>query len=114
MGTHALDVTVRSALLEAEIATLKDTLAARERRIQLLEEALRYLKSERYGASREQLGAAPGQRGLFNEVEVLAELAEVTGVEPPLTATPPMPRPRVLHPYHAGCSKAVEFRQAGL
>lgn len=88
MGTHALDVTVRSALLEAEIATLKDTLAARERRIQLLEEALRYLKSERYGASREQLGAAPGQRGLFNEVEVLAELAEVTGVEPPLTATP--------------------------
>jgi uncharacterized coiled-coil protein SlyX len=72
MGTNPLDAPVRSALLEAEIATLKETLAARERRIQLLEEALRYLKAERYGASREQLATAPGQRGLFNEVEVLA------------------------------------------
>jgi transposase len=48
----------------------------------------RCLKAERYGASREQLGAAPAQRGLFNEVEVLAELGEVSGVEPPLSATP--------------------------
>lgn len=87
-STNPLDATIRSALLEAENAALKDALAARERRIQLLEEALRWLKADRYGASREQLATAPGQRGLFNEVEALAELAEVSGVEPPLTATP--------------------------
>lgn len=40
---------------QAENAALKETLAARERRIRLLEEALRWLKAERYGASRERL-----------------------------------------------------------
>ncbi|MDY0068125.1 MAG: IS66 family transposase [Steroidobacteraceae bacterium] len=87
-GTNPIDAPPRGALLEAENAALKDLLAARERRIRLLEEALRWLKAERYGASRERLDATPAQRGLFNEVEVLAELAEVTGLEPPLTATP--------------------------
>jgi len=87
-STTSLDATLRSARLGAEVAALKDTLAARERRIELLEEALRCLKAERYGASRERLGVAPGQGGLFNEVEVLAELTAVTGVGPSLTATP--------------------------
>ena len=87
-GPSPLDAALHSARLEVEVAALKETLAARERRIQLLEEALRCLKAARYGASREQLAGAPGQRGLFNEVEVLAELAAVSGVEPPLTATP--------------------------
>ena len=87
-GTSPLDAVLHRAQLEAEVVALKEALAARERRIQLLEEALRCLKAERYGASREQLAGAPGQRGLFNEVEVLAELAAATGVEPPLSATP--------------------------
>jgi len=86
--SNPLDAALRAALLEAEITALKDTLAARERRIELLEEALRGLKAERYGPSRERLGEAPGQGALFNEVEVLAELSELTGREPPLTATP--------------------------
>lgn len=86
--SNPLDAALRAALLEAEITALKDTLAARERRIELLEEALRALKAERYGPSRERLGEAPGQGALFNEVEVLAELSELTGREPPLTATP--------------------------
>lgn len=87
-GTKPLDATLCSALLEAEVAALKEALAARERRIRLLEEALRCLKAERYGASREQLATAPGQRGLFNEAEVLSELAAVTGSAAPLSATP--------------------------
>lgn len=87
-STPPADAVLRAALLEAENSALKETLVARERRIGLLEEALRCLKAERYGASRERLAQAPGQGALFNEVEVLSELAEVTGVEPPLTATP--------------------------
>ncbi|HVZ32641.1 MAG TPA: IS66 family transposase zinc-finger binding domain-containing protein [Polyangiaceae bacterium] len=60
----------------------------REQRIRLLEEALRYLKADKYGASREKLGEAPGQRGLFNEVETIEELMQAVGVEVPLSATP--------------------------
>ena len=61
---------------------------AREQRIRLLEEALRYLKADKYGASREKLGEAPGQRGLFNEAETIDELMQAVGIEPPLAATP--------------------------
>lgn len=92
---NPLDISLRAAALEAQVVQLSTALterdarlAARERRIELLEEALRWLKADRYGASRERLAVAPGQRGLFNEVEVLDELAAVSGVEPPLTATP--------------------------
>lgn len=46
------------------------------------------LKADKYGASREKLGVAPGQRGLFNEAEATIELTETVGVEPALTATP--------------------------
>jgi len=63
-------------------------LAARERRIRLLEEALRILQANRYGASREKLTVAPGQSELFNEAETIAELNEVIGVEVNLKATP--------------------------
>jgi hypothetical protein len=63
-------------------------LAARERRIRLLEEALRVLQSDRYGASRERLHVAPGQTELFNEAETIAELNEVRGTEVNLKATP--------------------------
>ncbi len=63
-------------------------LETRDRRIRLLEEALRVLQADKYGASREKLGVAPGQRGLFNEVEATIELTEMVGVEPELTATP--------------------------
>ncbi|MBK6348614.1 MAG: IS66 family transposase zinc-finger binding domain-containing protein [Proteobacteria bacterium] len=46
------------------------------------------LRADRWGASREKLGEAPGQGGLFNEVEALVELAEALDTAPALTATP--------------------------
>lgn len=80
---------------EAHIAQLESLLSqrtaeieVRDLRIRLLEEALRVLKADKYGASREKLGQAPGQQGLFNEVEAIMELTEAVGVEPALTATP--------------------------
>lgn len=92
---QAANATARIALLEAENERLRardaernSELEARERRIRLLEEALRVLKADRYGASREKLSDAPGQGGLFNEAEAMVELAEAVGVEVNLTATP--------------------------
>jgi hypothetical protein len=68
-GMHspsAMDGAVRIALLESEVDELRRRdaertaeLAARERRIRLLEEALRILQADRYGASREKLTVAP-------------------------------------------------------
>src|ERR1700726_1987428 len=96
--TEAMDGAVRIALLESEVEQLKRRdaertaeLAARERRIRLLEEALRILQADRYGASREKLTVAPGQSELFNEAETIAELNEVLGTEVHLKA-PPAPR----------------------
>lgn len=92
---EAMDGPSRIALLQSENEWLRrrDTereveLAARERRIRLLEEALRVLNADRFGASREKLHVAPGQAELFNEVEALVELQSVIGVEVDLTATP--------------------------
>lgn len=75
-------------MLAQRTAQLTAELTARDIRIRLLEEALRALKADKYGASREKLGAAPGQHGLFNEAEATMELTEAVGVEPALTATP--------------------------
>jgi transposase len=93
--TEATDGAVRIALLERELDELRRRdaertaeLAARERRIRLLEEALRILQADRYGASREKLHVAPGQSELFNEAETIAELNEVLGTEVNLKATP--------------------------
>jgi hypothetical protein len=93
--TEAMDGAVRIALLESEVEQLRRRdaertaeLAARERRIRLLEEALRILQADRYGASREKLHVAPGQSELFNEAETIAELNEVLGAEVNLKATP--------------------------
>jgi transposase len=93
--TEAMDGAVRIALLESEVEQLRRRdaertaeLAARERRIRLLEEALRILQADRYGASREKLHVVPGQSELFNEAETIAELNEVLGVEVNLKATP--------------------------
>jgi hypothetical protein len=65
----AMGGAVRVALLESEVEQLRRRdaqrtaeLAARERRIRLLEEALRLLQADRDGASREKLIVAPGQR----------------------------------------------------
>ncbi len=74
----------RDELLQKQASLLQ----SRDQRIRLLEEALRYLKADKYGASREKLDEAPGQRGLFNEVETIDELMQAVGVEPPVTATP--------------------------
>src|ERR1700688_1654237 len=91
----AMDGAARIAALESELELLRRRdaersaeLAARERRIRLLEEALRILQSDRYGASREKLHVAPGQTELFNEAETVAELNEVLGTEVNLKATP--------------------------
>jgi transposase len=92
---EAMNGAVRIALLESEIAELRRRdaertaeLAARERRIRLLEEALRILQADRYGASREKLSVAPGQSELFNEAETIAELNGALGAEVNLKATP--------------------------
>jgi hypothetical protein len=81
--------------LQAALRELERTLLERgaqiqsyEQRIRILEEALRVMQAERYGASREKLGEAPGQRSLFNEVEVLTDVAKAVDFEPELAATP--------------------------
>src|SRR5450631_701493 len=91
----AMDGAARIALLESELEFLRRRdaertaeLAARERRIRVLEEALRILQADRYGASREKLHVAPGQTELFNEAEALVELNEALGAEVNLKATP--------------------------
>ena len=83
-----VDVGTRIALLESENERLRADAEGRERRIRLLEEALRVLKADHYGASREKLGVAPGQGGLFNEAEATLEITEAVGAEIELRATP--------------------------
>jgi transposase len=92
---EAMDGPARIALLESENEHLRRRdaereaeLAARERRIRLLEEALRVLNADRFGASREKLQIAPGQAELFNEAEALVELQAAIGAEVELKATP--------------------------
>jgi transposase len=77
----------RAALL-VENSELRARVEAREQRIRLLEEALRVLKANTYGPSRERLSVAAGQAELFNEIEATLELTEAVGVEPELKATP--------------------------
>ena len=77
----------RAALL-VENSELRVRIEAREQRIRLLEEALRLLKANTYGPSRERLSVAAGQVELFNEIETTLELTEAVGVEPELKATP--------------------------
>jgi transposase len=79
---------VRAALLEAECIDLRARIEAREQRIHLLEEALRVLKANTYGPSRERLSVAAGQVELFNEIEATLDITEAVGVEPELKATP--------------------------
>ena len=73
---------------EALLAERAAQLETRDRHIRLLEEALRLMRVEKYGASREKLGETPGQRGLFNEAEAAVEVLEAVGFEAPLDATP--------------------------
>jgi hypothetical protein len=77
----------RAALL-VENSELRARIEAREHRIRLLEEALRVLKANTYGASRERLSAAAGQVELFNEIEATLDITDAVGVEPELKATP--------------------------
>lgn len=86
--TSSADVHARIEQLESLLSQRTAEIEARDRRIRLLEEALRVLRADKYGASREKLGQASGQRGLFNEAEATLELTEAVGVEPTLTATP--------------------------
>jgi transposase len=82
------DAQAQIAQLEALLSERAAEIEARDRRIRLLEEALRLMRVEKYGASREKLGEAPGQRGLFNEAEAALEVIEAVGMEPELCATP--------------------------
>jgi transposase len=84
----AIRATDRAALLEEEVTELRARVEAREQRIRLLEEALRTLKANTYGPSRERLSVAAGQNELFNEIEATLELTEAVGVEPELKVTP--------------------------
>ena len=56
--------------------------------IRLLEAALRVLKANTFGPSREHLCAAAGQAELFNEIEATLEVTEAVGIEPEPKATP--------------------------
>src|ERR1035441_6266466 len=85
---RTVDVATRIALLESENERLRADVGHREQRIRLLEEALRVLKADHYGASREKLGVAPGQGGLFNEAEATLEITEAVGAAIELKATP--------------------------
>jgi hypothetical protein len=78
----------RAALLEVENTELRSRVESRDQRIRLLEEALRVLKANTYGPSRERLSVAAGQAELFNEIEATLELTEAVGIEPELKATP--------------------------
>jgi transposase len=78
----------RTALLEVENTELRSRIESRDQRIRLLEEALRVLKANTYGPSRERLSVAAGQAELFNEIEATLELTEAVGIEPDLKATP--------------------------
>src|SRR5450755_3544684 len=84
----AVTASVRAALLEAECSELRARIEAREQRIRLLEEALRVLKANHYGPSRERLSTAVGQVELFNEIEATLDITEAVGMEPELKATP--------------------------
>jgi transposase len=77
----------RAALL-VENSELRARIEAREQRIRLLEEALRVLKANTYGPSRERLSVAAGQVELFNEIEATLDITEAVGMEPELKATP--------------------------
>src|SRR3984893_17851583 len=77
----------RAALL-VENSDLRARIEAREQRIRLLEEALRALKANTYGPSRERRSAAAGQVELFNEIEATLEVTEALGIEPELKAIP--------------------------
>lgn len=82
------DEQAQIAQLQALVLARDAEIKERERYIRLLEEALRLMRVEKYGASREKLGEAPGQRGLFNEAEAAMEVLDAVGFEPPLDATP--------------------------
>jgi transposase len=86
--SSSTDVQAQIAQLETLLSERTAELKVHKQRIRLLEEALRVMRADKYGASREKLGQAPGQRGLFNEAEATLEVTEAAGVEPTLTATP--------------------------
>lgn len=67
--------------LERELLERSAQIRTYEQHVRILEEALRVMRADRYGASREKLGEAPGQRSLFNEVEVLMDTAKAVDFE---------------------------------
>ena len=85
---------VRAALLEAECMDLRARIEAREQRIRLLEEALRVLKANTYGPSRERLSVAAGQDELFNEIEAHARARPKRSASSPSSKPPRCARRR--------------------
>ena len=88
LADTAVNAGDRSAVLEVENTELRARVEARDQRIRLLEEALRVLKANTYGPSRERLSVAAGQVELFNEIEATLDITEAVGMEPQLKATP--------------------------
>jgi transposase len=85
---HVVELQTELRELERQLQEKSAQIRTYEQHIRILEEALRGMRADRYGASREKLGEAPGQRSLFNEVEVLMDTAKAVDFEPDLTATP--------------------------
>ncbi len=88
LADTAVNTGDRSAVLEVQITELRARVEARDQRIRLLEEALRVLKANTYGPSRERLSVAAGQVELFNEIEATLDITDAVGMEPELKATP--------------------------
>jgi len=88
LADTAVNTGDRSAVLEVENTELRARVEARDHRIRLLEEALRVLKANTYGPSRERLSVAAGQVELFNEIEATLDITDAVGMEPELKATP--------------------------
>src|SRR3569832_39239 len=85
---NILELQAQVRELERQLLERSAQIRTYEQHVRILEEALRVMRADRYGASREKLGEAPGQRSLFNEVEVLMDTAKAVDFEPDLTATP--------------------------
>ncbi len=88
LADTAVNTGDRSTVLEVENTELRARVEARDQRIRLLEEALRVLKANTYGPSRERLSVAAGQVELFNEIEATLDITDAVGMEPELKATP--------------------------
>lgn len=74
--------------LERQIQEQRAQIHTYEQHIRVLKESLHGMPADHYEAGRQKLGEAPGQRSLFNEIELLMDSAKAVSFDPDQTATP--------------------------